>query len=983
MPAGDAGGNNKKKGSGGIIGGLKKIGGAAVNVLGAPQQVIYGLANSVGELSRGNLADAGRALGHAGAELGTLGQIKGDWDFSRALATHEKDGSLKKIKLPKGVNTAAGFVADPLLVTGVGKGAEATKGLAKLGSITGKSEPELAALVKAGGLKKGTALRGQLEAALAGDIGAVSPKVQKLLAAGKTGDATAFAAKKAGKTGKLTARRGAGGLTAFIPGTEITLGRDIGGVAGKGLSVKKGLTKLIESTPEGKKALDTTKGLFQGAHKLTKELGSSEQAVNIRNLAGMRSAKAKAAVEDVLTDLRNATHSVGREVTDEDTADLVFSFEAGVDEIAKLVTRKPELAPLAQSIERIRKATTEGQIDAKVLDRVFDNDTYMRRLFTDEVADVAKGGTAKSQRVVSEAAGSLEGALAQKANKARSVFPEMPTKLINEMKRAVEADTPLDLKHILRQEPYAKFVKDYPPQVLETAIRDFEGFIKELPKGADIYQQDALASIIQRATTAQRAIAGAEFLQDLKGIDGGALLLDEAAVEAGKKVPAGWVTLELPHLGTFHAPPALAEEIKKVTGVIGKDGFLEEFDVAMNSWTKFWKAQATTGILGALPFATRNARSNMYLMMTEGMNPKQIGQYMKEAWKLESKVRDITGAARISDTKFIGKHADEVADKGIDAVLRSKLTAHEYELWRTMQKNDIVGTGFFQSDFGTDLAGKVANVKGQAHKARGGAVGQVTSDLLSTKGRLTKSGRAFNSTVENNARVALFMHNLDKYGDVQTAVLRTKKVLFDYGDLTAFEQRRLKQVIPFYTFMRKNLPHQLETLIENPIRVALPEKISQAQAGAAEGLADYQEEAGSRGVNPLIPFFGGAISTPDRPFQAAFDTISPLTLAATGQGKEAARALFNVPGGPQVGAVKALGEVGTGKDFFTGGNVPPGLLEAIRRGATSQLPSLARLPRVEVGGVSPTRAVTGKKAKPLPDELLKLLSGIRVDRPKG
>jgi hypothetical protein len=43
-----------------------------------------------------------------------------------------------------------------------------------------------------------------------------------------------------------------------------------------------------------------------------------------------------------------------------------------------------------------------------------------------------------------------------------------------------------------------------------------------------------------------------------------------------------------------------------------------------------------------------------------------------------------------------------------------------------------------------------------------------------------------------------------------------KKYLFDYTELTPFERNVMKRVIPFYTWMRKNIPLQLQNVVEQP-----------------------------------------------------------------------------------------------------------------------------------------------------------------------
>ena len=62
----------------------------------------------------------------------------------------------------------------------------------------------------------------------------------------------------------------------------------------------------------------------------------------------------------------------------------------------------------------------------------------------------------------------------------------------------------------------------------------------------------------------------------------------------------------------------------------------------------------------------------------------------------------------------------------------------------------------------------------------------------------------------------MFVEALDNTGDFSKAVDVVNKFLFDYSDLSEFEHKVMKRAIPFYTFMRKNNPLQLEQIFVNP-----------------------------------------------------------------------------------------------------------------------------------------------------------------------
>ena len=82
--------------------------------------------------------------------------------------------------------------------------------------------------------------------------------------------------------------------------------------------------------------------------------------------------------------------------------------------------------------------------------------------------------------------------------------------------------------------------------------------------------------------------------------------------------------------------------------------------------------------------------------------------------------------------------------------------------------------------------------------------------------KLNKKLLEVSSGIEDTQRIALFIEALDNTGDFEKAVDVVNKFLFDYSDLSDFEHKVMKRAIPFYTFMRKNNPLQLEQIFCNP-----------------------------------------------------------------------------------------------------------------------------------------------------------------------
>lgn len=79
-----------------------------------------------------------------------------------------------------------------------------------------------------------------------------------------------------------------------------------------------------------------------------------------------------------------------------------------------------------------------------------------------------------------------------------------------------------------------------------------------------------------------------------------------------------------------------------------------------------------------------------------------------------------------------------------------------------------------------------------------------------------QKSRTIGNTVENHARITNFIAGLDNGMSISEAAEQVNKFLFDYSDLTEFEMTTMRRVFPFYTWMRKNVPLQVEQMLTNP-----------------------------------------------------------------------------------------------------------------------------------------------------------------------
>lgn len=131
-----------------------------------------------------------------------------------------------------------------------------------------------------------------------------------------------------------------------------------------------------------------------------------------------------------------------------------------------------------------------------------------------------------------------------------------------------------------------------------------------------------------------------------------------------------------------------------------------------------------------------------------------------------------------------------------------------------------------------------------------------------------KAGYAVGGTIENHAKLANFIYWLKK-GDIpEVAAYKTNKYLFDYNDLSDFEQRVMKQIIPFYTWMRKNVPLQIEQLFAQPEKfIAARSAMRNFSNLRGEPETDQQKMLKPDYLENAIPMGDGKYINVNLPFQ--------------------------------------------------------------------------------------------------------------------
>lgn len=380
------------------------------------------------------------------------------------------------------------------------------------------------------------------------------------------------------------------------------------------------------------------------------------------------------------------------------------------------------------------------------------------------------------------------------------------------------------------------------------------------------------------------ATANADFFDQLPDIlraaDGQPLAARVKDLQAsGQEIPIGWQRLPGPSGKVANDANAIVVDKKALDAI---KGLAPQFfgDEATNSLikgldktTNFLKASMTGRGPGFLGFQTRNAIDDTLRMTADGFRNR--GNAFGRA-------------------NEVLKYADEVTKNGFEAA-NQKFGKEVQEVFDQILKHDVIGSSQFVDEVGGKATSKVGKVLDKVTMAK------------------TFQKR------ENLGRIANFLDQHARTGDWAEAAKKNALTMFDYSNLTPFEQNVLRRIIPFYSFQRQNAERILTNLDKNP-GVLLNQKALVDNIGKAASDSDVSEEdksvlpdwmkngpfavlnkgAGNVGVltglGDSLSAFGNTFSTdPKKQGENILNLLSPL---------------LNIPL-----------EQATGKDFFRGGDI--------------------------------------------------------------
>lgn len=206
-------------------------------------------------------------------------------------------------------------------------------------------------------------------------------------------------------------------------------------------------------------------------------------------------------------------------------------------------------------------------------------------------------------------------------------------------------------------------------------------------------------------------------------------------------------------------------------------------------YDKFLKSWKAVNTLVAPSFHVQNAASNAFQSFlsigSDALNPKSI----KLAKNILS-TNDPYQTVKISGKKYTYQKLNRLA-----------------------KKYGVIDENFAAYDFGKDKPTRWELGQRNADLQKLSDVKWKDSPIWDS---VLQTSTVIGSNIESIQRMNLWIGRLKKGDDFEEATRKVDQFLFDYSDLTDFEQNIMKRVIPFYTFMRKNIPMELEAMLNTP-----------------------------------------------------------------------------------------------------------------------------------------------------------------------
>lgn len=315
-----------------------------------------------------------------------------------------------------------------------------------------------------------------------------------------------------------------------------------------------------------------------------------------------------------------------------------------------------------------------------------------------------------------------------------------------------------------------------------------------------VYKDDWMNTIFKQTQRQNEQLIASKAIDDLTK------LTDDAGEQIFRNEPVGAFTtpVKVPIANetmTLYTDSRIAKLAEDYLARFGKEEPMNEMLGAFDKVLGLWKGWVTGLGPNMITYNIRNAIDDTVRMIVGGHDVTKLADdYLlaKDVVDYGNLVERIgrDEAKKVFSSKRVDDFMKSVGAKGgVD------------DLWDYTISNNVF------SDIG--------QLESQAMGGRRTALKQLIGENLSTKEKVMNAATLGGvlPAREQMSRIAHFADSWRRTGSREAGVEAVKNTLFNYQDLTKGEQG-LKRLIPFYSFVKNNMKFYLETLTNNPERLA-------------------------------------------------------------------------------------------------------------------------------------------------------------------
>ncbi len=299
---------------------------------------------------------------------------------------------------------------------------------------------------------------------------------------------------------------------------------------------------------------------------------------------------------------------------------------------------------------------------------------------------------------------------------------------------------------------------------------------------------------------------------------------------------AEWLSLTARNMGSIYTPEGIAAA-----------------KTAANHTLKVWRAMAT---LPRPAFHIRNLVGGSWMNAAVGVSPKTMAIVSRHTMAFRAAIRNAPPGTKL------------------EAIFDTLPAGKVREAFREGMARNVMA-GFATTEF----SGAVA-AKGMAKRWDFLNAMDVDNFVL------TRAGGRVMESVEDFMRMSLFMQYFDETveGSGLFAAELVNAIHFNYSNLTPMETK-MKSIIPFFVWARRNVPLQIQMAVENPryvqrYRAMMQSMDSNLGGDDPENLQEADHftawAAGTNyKVNPDTPFWARLMIDPDLPISDLLELPTP------------------------------------------------------------------------------------------------------------